>query len=260
MLRADFHCHTRYSHDCFASVREVLATAARRELTHLAITDHDTLEGTLRARDQSRQVQVIVGCEITLTGGKHVIGLFLEKPVKAREFPEAVAEIHAQGGFVLVPHPLHPKSGLFGGPRFAVAADATERVPPGIDAIEVCSGYEPAAHNLTAAAWSREHRVPMLAGSDAHYGVDVGRCCVEFDALELTPEVLRSAPRRLWQPAQDLSAIHAGDAAFRAETAPAIRRVTPKPLRNLAKRANWLRFRRLVRARLADPVRTEFQP
>jgi len=256
MLRADCHCHTRYSHDCFASVREVLETAARRELTHLAITDHDTVEGALRARDISRQVQVIVGCEVSLKGGRHIIGLFLEKPVKARELADAAAEIHAQGGFVLVPHPLNPKSGLFGGPRFGVAADAQKRVPPGIDAIEVCSGYEPPEHNRAVAAC----RVPLLAGSDAHYGVDVGRCCVEFDANKLTPEVLRSAPRRLWQPAQDLSAIHAGDAAFRAETAPGLRRVTPKPLRNLAKRANWLRFRWLIRAQLVEPVRTEFQP
>jgi predicted metal-dependent phosphoesterase TrpH len=243
MLRADFHCHTEFSHDCFASVREVLETAARRELTHLAITDHDSIEGALRARDISRQVQVIVGCEVTLQGGRHVIGLFLTGPVKAREFADAVAEIHAQGGFVLVPHPLNPKSGL----RLIDA-----------DAVEGCSGYESPEHNRDVAAWAHEHQVPMLAGSDAHYGVDVGRCCVEFDASELTPEVLRSASRRLWQPVQDLSAIHAGDAAFRADTAPALRRVTPKPLRNLAKRANWARFRRLVRTRLVEPVREEF--
>ncbi len=243
MLRADFHCHTEYSHDCFASVRAVLETAARRELTHLAITDHDTIEGALRARDISRQVQVIVGCEVTLKGGRHIIGLFLSQPVKAREFAEAVAEIHAQGGFVLVPHPLNPKSGLG-------LIDA--------DAVETCSGYESPEHNRAVAAWAKEHRIPMLAGSDAHYGVDVGRCCVEFDVAELTPAMLRSAPRRLFGPTADLSALHARDAAVRAETAPAVRRVTPKPLRNLAKRANWLRFRRMIRARCVEPVRGEF--
>lgn len=248
MIRADFHCHTEFSHDCFARVTDVLETAARRELTHLAITDHDSLEGAWRARDISRQVNVIIGCEITLTGGRHVIGLFLSQPVEAREFAEAVAEIHAQGGFVLVPHPLNPKSGL--------------GLMAGADAMEVCSGYEPVEHNRAVAAWAAAQRVPALAGSDAHYGVDVGRACVEFpDATGgLTPEVLRSTARRLWQPAQDLSALHANDAAFRAETAPAARRVMPKLLRNLAKRANWARFRRLVHARCVAPVRTEFLP
>ena len=51
MICADFHCHTRYSHDCFASVAAVLDMAKRRGLTHLAITDHDAIAGAFRAED-----------------------------------------------------------------------------------------------------------------------------------------------------------------------------------------------------------------
>ena len=49
MICADLHCHTCYSHDSFAAVDAVLEQASRRGLTHLAITDHDEVEGALRA-------------------------------------------------------------------------------------------------------------------------------------------------------------------------------------------------------------------
>src|SRR5438105_317932 len=98
MIRADFHCHTRYSHDCFASIPAVLEMAKRRCLTHLAITDHDAIEGALRARDQARGIEIIIGCELTLPTGAHVIGLFLER------LPATLDDLN----FVYLPHPYHP--------------------------------------------------------------------------------------------------------------------------------------------------------
>ena len=47
----DLHCHTSASFDCLASPESVVKAAASRGLTHLAITDHDRIEGALRARD-----------------------------------------------------------------------------------------------------------------------------------------------------------------------------------------------------------------
>jgi predicted metal-dependent phosphoesterase TrpH len=261
MIRADFHCHTHYSHDCFAGIGAVLDCARRRGLTHLAITDHDALDGAFRARDRSRDVQIIIGCEVSLTGGGHLIGLFLERPITGKTKAEVVDEIHAQGGFVLVPHPLNEKSGLFGGARFGVPADAQKRVPPvGSDAIEVVNGHEPPAHNIAAAELARQHGLPMLAGSDAHYGVDVGRACVEFlGADTLTAELLRTGKRTLWTPAEDLSAIHAADSQIRATTAPRARKFAPQAARTVAKWLVWQRCRRQIQARLHEPVRQEFR-
>ena len=249
MICADFHCHTRYSHDCFASIAATLEMAKRRELTHLAITDHDTIDGALRARDRARSIEIIVGCELSLEDGAHLVGLFLERQPTARTAREAMDEIHAQGGFVLLPHPFNPVYGLF--------RDAVYDLQ--FDALEVCNGHEPPARNQQSLDLARTRRLPMLAGSDAHYLVDVGRACVMFPehAGALTPDILRRAPRRLFGPTQDLSALHTADAQFRANTAPRVRRAVPKPLRKLAKRANWLRFQRQLQKLCREPVRKE---
>ena len=251
MIRADLHCHTSYSHDCFADVAMVLACARQRALTHLAITDHDTIDGALRARDQSRHLAVVVGCEVSLADGAHLIGLFLERRPTAKSAAEVIDEIHAQGGFVCVPHPFHPRTGLL---------RATDQLPAGVDAIEACSGYEPPTHNQRAAQMARHRGLPLLAGSDAHYGVDIGRACVEFPEADgpLTPEVLRRAARTLYTPIADLAAVHARDAEVRADTLPRLRQYLPAGVRRLVKRAHWLRVQRQIAAACREPVRKEF--
>lgn len=253
MIRADLHCHTCYSHDSFAALDAVLAQASRRGLTHLAITDHDEIEGALRARDRNHGLAVIVGSEVSLEGGAHLIGLFLERKITSRQWREAVDEIHTQRGFVVLPHPFNATSGLL---RGGVDEDFLKST----DAIEVCNGYEPPERNESAATLARERGLPAAAGSDAHYAVDVGRACVEFpDATgELTPEILRKAARKLYAPAQDLAALHAADSNFRATTAPRVRKLLPKALRNCAKRVNWRRVQRQIERGVREPVRTEF--
>lgn len=256
MIRADLHCHTCYSHDSFAAVGAVLEQAVRRGLTHLAITDHDEVEGALRARDKNHGLAIIVGTEVSLEGGAHIIGLFLERKIAARKWREAVDEIRAQHGFVVLPHPFNPTSGLL-----RAGAGADEELLRSADAVEVCNGYEPPERNEAAAKLAREHGLPAQAGSDAHYAVDVGRACVEFPEAtgDLTPDVLRKATRKLYAPAQDLAALHAADSSFRANTAPRVRKLLPKALRNCAKKVNWLRVRRQIQRRAHEPVRREFQ-
>ena len=53
---ADLHTHSRASFDSLASPASMLRTAAARGLTHLAITDHDRIDGALEARgDRGRR-------------------------------------------------------------------------------------------------------------------------------------------------------------------------------------------------------------
>ena len=44
-MRVDLHCHTSASFDGVADPTALVARAAERGLTHVAITDHDTLDG-----------------------------------------------------------------------------------------------------------------------------------------------------------------------------------------------------------------------
>ena len=75
MTRAfiDRHCHTSASFDSLARPAAVVRAAAARGLTHLAITDHETVDGALEAREAARtdapDLTVIVGEEVrTLEG------------------------------------------------------------------------------------------------------------------------------------------------------------------------------------------------
>jgi predicted metal-dependent phosphoesterase TrpH len=76
--------HTTYS-DGSGTVEEVLSFAEKRtSLDVIAITDHDTIEGALRARDLVQEGQyrfdLIVGEEISTREG-HLLALFLEKRI-----------------------------------------------------------------------------------------------------------------------------------------------------------------------------------
>ena len=65
MANVDLHCHTSASFDSLADPAAVAAKAAQRGLTHIAITDHDTLDGAFRARDAAPAgLTVIIGCEV----------------------------------------------------------------------------------------------------------------------------------------------------------------------------------------------------
>jgi hypothetical protein len=77
----DLHCHTSASFDSLASPGDIVRAAARRGLTHLAVTDHDRIDGALRARDAAPdRLTIIVGEEVT-TSDDDLIAAFLERAV-----------------------------------------------------------------------------------------------------------------------------------------------------------------------------------
>ncbi len=108
---ADLHMHTNYS-DGTGSVEEVLAFAEHHTtLDVIAITDHDTIEGALRARDLAAQreyrFEVIVGEEISTREG-HLLALFLRHPIAPDQSIERSIElVHEQGGLAIVAHPFN---------------------------------------------------------------------------------------------------------------------------------------------------------
>ena len=59
MLRADLHIHTCYSMDCSTSLEALFRRCQQRGVTCIAITDHGTCAGGLRAREIA-PFQVIV--------------------------------------------------------------------------------------------------------------------------------------------------------------------------------------------------------
>ncbi len=108
---ADLHMHTTYS-DGAGTVEEVLAFAqSHTSLNVIAITDHDTIEGALRARDLAEKrafrFEVIVGEEISTREG-HLLALFLQEPIApGQSIERSIEQVHRQGGLAIVAHPFN---------------------------------------------------------------------------------------------------------------------------------------------------------
>jgi predicted metal-dependent phosphoesterase TrpH len=188
----DLHCHTSASFDSLADPLAVVRAALARGLTHIAITDHDRIDGALRARDEAPAgLTVIVGEEIKTTDGD-LIAVFLEKPV-APGLPaaETIAAIREQGGLVGVPHPFDHLRGSVGKDEGLATLEALAGLVDWIEAYNarVLGG----SGNDQAATFAREHGLPGVSVSDAHSTLEVGVAYTALTGDPSTPAGLLAA-------------------------------------------------------------------
>jgi predicted metal-dependent phosphoesterase TrpH len=172
MAFADLHCHSSASFDSLSPPAALVRKAARVGITHLAITDHERLDGAFRARDEApADVTVIVGEEIRTTAGD-MIGLFLEHAVAPGLSPlETAAAIHEQGGLAGLPHPFDRFRSS--GARLAEAAELAE-LAEAVDYIEVHNARALGGANPMAARFAADLTLPGVAVSDAHSLLELG--------------------------------------------------------------------------------------
>jgi predicted metal-dependent phosphoesterase TrpH len=183
--QADLHMHSTYS-DGVGTIERILAYAQdETKLDVIAITDHDVIEGSLRARDLWAQgnyrFDFIVGEEISTKEG-HLLGLFIEKRIQAGlSMERSIDLIHEQGGLAIIAHPLHP---LF---RHSCQKDVMDRIHVStdvwFDGIETwnasfCGIYA----NRRAMSLNRQiYGLAELGNSDAHTLNAIGRGCTWFE-------------------------------------------------------------------------------
>ena len=185
----DLHCHTSASFDCLASPKSVVRAAASRGLTHLAITDHDKIDGALRGRDAAPDgLTVIVGEEIRTADGD-LIALFLERAVAPHQSAHATIEqVREQGGLVGIPHPFDRFRGsMLKDPRLEAIGTLVDWVEAHNARVVGGTGNE------RAAEFARELGLPGVAVSDAHSTIEVGVAYTVLDGDPSTPEGLLAA-------------------------------------------------------------------
>ena len=184
--------HTSFS-DGWPSPLELVDYARATAMDVIAVTDHDTIEGALRACDHAAgrsKLQVIVGEEVSSRDG-HIVGLFLERRIRPGMSGAAtVHAIHDQGGIAIAVHPFwRTQRSSRGGPVHGVGWLAAE-LP--FDAIEI--------ENATPGFYFFNHLARRLnlglgcsevGGSDAHILDAVGRAYTQFPGK--TPKALRAA-------------------------------------------------------------------
>ncbi|MBI4498116.1 MAG: PHP domain-containing protein [Chloroflexi bacterium] len=215
---ADLHLHTSVS-DGMAETAEVLRYVQEcTSLNVIAITDHDTIEGGLRARDLAARLgyrfEVIVGAEITTRRG-HLLGLFLERDVPPLQpLAHTLQAIHEQGGLAVAPHPM---SWL----TFSLGQRSIERVLAAqehgvyLDALEVVNAS--VAGRLVQGKITRLNRqrygLAEVGSSDGHFLPHIGTGCTLFPghtAEDLRQSLLRRQTQAVQNDAQQRQPIGVG--------------------------------------------------
>lgn len=172
-MRWDLHCHTIYSKhlfwgfDALNKPREMVKAAIKKGLDGLAITDHNTIKGSLIAKNIAKRYKnfsVITGSEIkTLSGDLIALGIKNDIPKKLT-LEETIEKIHDLGGIAIAPHPFGVY--LF---RRCVGKKAIKA-----DAIEVFNASITNGANQKALDLAKRFRMPKTASSDAHWIKNIG--------------------------------------------------------------------------------------
>ena len=190
-LRVDLHCHSSASFDGAIDPVLLVELAHERRLTHLAITDHDTIDGALAARDSAHGgVRVIVGQEVRTAEGD-IIALFIERSIPSgRGLEESVELVRQQDGLVGLAHPFDVRRPSVG--RGTGRTAALRRLATLADYIEVHNGrVQDSASNARAANLALEYGLPGVAVSDAHLEAEVGTAATVLSGAIETADGLR---------------------------------------------------------------------
>lgn len=156
----------------------LLEQAKGVELDAIAVTDHDTIEASLKAVELAPSYDLIgiPAIEISSAVG-HVLGIGVTQPVPpGLSYGETLSRIRDQGGAAVIPHPFQPS-------RSGIAPNVTRDELAAADAIEVYnSRLITGRANRKAEAFARSRKLSMTAGSDAHISEMVGQAVTLIDS------------------------------------------------------------------------------
>ena len=209
---ADFHIHTRFSRDSILSEERFIQKAIERGLTHVAITNHNNVEGAVAVRDKvaelglADQLTVILGEEVSTADGE-VVGVFLTKTIpRGLSANETADEIHRQGGLVSIPHPFDPFRGshIKEGPLRNLAEMGK------IDMVEIFNcRVTLQRHNVEAAEFAARYGIPGIAASDSHSSFEVAMAFNALPSFETADELKAGLAENEWHASRSSVFIHA---------------------------------------------------
>ena len=190
MLKIDLHVHTIYSSDALTTPKELVFYAKRCGLDGVAVTDHDRIDGALKIAKET-DFLVVPGIEISSLNG-HIIGLNVDELVPAKlSVDETLDRIHEAGGLAVACHPItFFKESLKG------------HISSRFDAIEVINASAfPFNYSVRRSEEIASRLgIARVAGSDAHYGPEIGYAYTLVDAESEVDEVVNAIRKGLCSP------------------------------------------------------------
>ncbi|MGC8940281.1 MAG: CehA/McbA family metallohydrolase [Candidatus Bathyarchaeia archaeon] len=189
-LKIDLHVHTQYSYDALITPEELVCYAKKRGLSGVAITDHDTTEGTTKIIGEEGFL-IIPGIEVSSMDG-HVVGLNVnDKIPRGLSVEETVDRIHEAGGVAVACHPIALFKGSLG-----------RHVNAKFDAVEVInSSAFPFRYAVKRSMEIASNlRIAQVAGSDAHYAPEIGYAYTVIDAEPEIPSIVNALTRGFCKP------------------------------------------------------------
>ena len=190
-LAFDMHVHTKYS-DGANRVTTILKKAKKLGIG-VAITDHNMIQGAVKAFNNHFGVPVIPGIEVTTKEGLHIL-LYFNKIEDLKDYyvkyikyerskhpylstnvstVDVIKKAKKYNCVISAAHPFSPT-------KMGLATSIKRKYLPKsiikeIDAMEVVCGSHLNYMNHKAIKWAWELDKPITSGSDAHTLSDVGR-------------------------------------------------------------------------------------
>ena len=182
-INVDLHVHTTFSKDSLITPKDLIFYAKKRGLNAVAVTDHDQLEGAYKIAKET-DFLIIPGMEVS-SGDGHIVALNVQELIpKGLSAVETVERIHKAGGVAIACHPYVYFKGCL-----------RENVCATFDAIEVINARAfPFKSSVKKAEEAAEKfGLSRVAGTDAHYGPQIGYGYTAIDAAEPTVEAIAKA-------------------------------------------------------------------
>lgn len=168
-FRVELHCHTIYSKDSLTKVRNLLNACKDNGIDRIAITDHNTIKGALKAKEIDPE-HVIVGEEIMTQKGE-LLAYYVKEEIPQGLSPiETIKRLREQESVISVAHPFDKiRHGHW-------EIDDLLEIYHLVDAIEIFNARcMLPKFNKAAQHFAMEHDLPGTAGSDAHALIEVGK-------------------------------------------------------------------------------------
>lgn len=169
-MKISLHIHSEYSSDARQTVESILEESIRLGYDAIAITDHNTVSGSIAAAALPQDsVKIITGAEFSTENG-HILALFIDRKIEKTvkrfgalyAYNDLVAKVRAQSGLLFLAHPIQSMAPR--DPAFIADLDGYEYVNARINA-----GFSPGdARKLAETLLARFPEKHRIGGSDAH--------------------------------------------------------------------------------------------